>query len=66
VSTAATSLIAFAFIFGGALLGMLLRAILPEPHLSPDSKDVVRLGSGLIATLSALVLGLLIASAKIV
>jgi hypothetical protein len=64
VSTAATSLIAFAFIFGGALLGMLLRAILPEPHLSPDSKDVVRLGSGLIATLLALVLGLLIASAK--
>jgi hypothetical protein len=64
VSTTTTSLIAFAFIFGGALLGMVLRAILPEPHLSADSKDVVRLGSGLIATLAALVLGLLIASAK--
>jgi len=30
----AISWIAFAFIFAGALLGMLLRAILPEPHLS--------------------------------
>ena len=64
MSTTAISLIAFAFIFSDALLGMLLRAILPEPHLSADSKDVVRLGAGLIATLAALVLGLLIASAK--
>src|SRR5580692_7022897 len=56
--------IAFAFIFGGALLGMLLRLILPEPHLSSDTKDVVRLSTGLIATLSALVLGLLVASAQ--
>ena len=56
--------IAFAFIFGGALLGMLLRLVLPEPHLSSDTKDVVRLSTGLIATLSALVLGLLIASAQ--
>jgi hypothetical protein len=56
--------IAFAFIFAGALLGMLLRAILPEPHLSTDARDVVRLGAGLIATISALVLSLLIASAQ--
>jgi len=55
---------AFAFIFGGALLGMLLRLVLPEPHLNPDTKDVVRLSTGLIATLSALVLGLLVASAQ--
>jgi hypothetical protein len=55
---------AFAIIFGGALLGMLLRLVLPEPHLSSDTKDVVRLSTGLIATLSALVLGLLIASAQ--
>jgi len=58
------SLISFAFIFGGTLLGMLLRVKLPEPHLSADSKDVVRLGMGLVATIAALVLGLLIASAK--
>jgi hypothetical protein len=49
---------------GGALLGMLLRRVLPEDHLSTDSKDVVKLGMGLLATMAALVLGLLIASAK--
>jgi len=56
--------IVFACTFGGAVVGMILRAVLPEHHLSTESKDVVKLGTGLIATLSALVLGLLIASAK--
>jgi len=37
---------------------------LPGHHLSTDDKDVVRLGTGLIGTIAALVLGLLIASAK--
>lgn len=54
----------FVCVFGGALLGMFLRGILPEQHLSADSKDTVRIGMGLIGTLAALVLGLLIASAK--
>jgi len=58
------SLIAFAGIFGGTLLGMVLRKLLPEHHLSSDSKDVMKLGIGTIATLSALVLALLIGSAK--
>lgn len=56
--------IVFACTFGGALAGICLRRILPEQHLSSDSKDVVKMGTGLIATLSALVLGLLVASAK--
>jgi hypothetical protein len=56
--------IVFACAFGGALVGMLLRAVIPDPHLSGDSKDVVKMGTGLIATLTALVLGLLVASAK--
>jgi hypothetical protein len=56
--------IVFACIFGGTLLGMILRAILPEKHLSAESKDLVKLGMGLIGTMTALVLGLLIASAK--
>jgi hypothetical protein len=56
--------IVFACAFGGAAFGMLLRAVLPEPHLSNDSKEVMKMGTGLIATISALVLGLLIASAK--
>lgn len=60
----AISWIIFACVFGGALLGMLLRNVLPEHHMNADSKDVVKLGMALIATMSALVLGLLIASAK--
>jgi hypothetical protein len=64
VSPAVVSLIAFACVFGGALLGMLLRSALPETHLGTDSKDVVKLGMGLVASMAALVLSLLIASAK--
>jgi hypothetical protein len=48
----------------GTLMGLLLQRSLPGHHLSADSKDVVRMVSGLITTLSALVLGLLIASSK--
>src|SRR5882724_2399352 len=56
--------IIFTFIFGGALLGISLRTSLPEHHFSPDSKDAVKGGMGLVATMAALVLGLLVASAK--
>src|SRR6516162_7218104 len=56
------SLSVFACIFGGALLGILIK--LPEDQLRADSKDVVRLGMGLVATTAALVLALLVASAK--
>jgi len=58
------SLLVFALIFGGALAGMAVRPLLLEHHLHSDSKDVVKLTTGLIGTLTALVLGLLIASAK--
>src|SRR5271166_7200140 len=64
MSSLAISGIIFACVFGGTLLGMILRAVLPDQHLSPESKDVVKLGMGLIGTMTALVLGLLIASAK--
>jgi len=64
MSSLATSGIIFGCVFGGALVGMFLRAVLPERHLSPETKDVVKLGMGLIATMAALVLSLLIASAK--
>jgi len=57
-------MIVFVCVFGGALLGMLLRTVLPERHLSDASKNTVSLVMGLIATLAALVLGLLVASAK--
>jgi len=58
------SLLVFALIFGGALVGVFVRPLLSEEHLHPDSKDIVKMATGLIGTLAALVLGLLIASAK--
>jgi hypothetical protein len=64
MSAMAVSVIVFACVFGAALLGMLLRATLPPHHLSGDSRDVVKLAMGLVGTLAALVLGLLVASAK--
>jgi Protein of unknown function (DUF4239) len=51
-------------VFGGTLLGMVLHRILPEQHLNADSKDVIKLAIALTATMSALVLALLINSAK--
>jgi hypothetical protein len=57
-------LIVFASVFGGALLGMFLQSVLPPHHLNDKSKDVVKLGMALVASMSALVLSLLISSAK--
>jgi hypothetical protein len=54
----------FACVFGGALLAMALARALPEHHLRPESKEAVKLALALVATLAALVLGLLIAAAK--
>jgi hypothetical protein len=56
--------IAFVCVFTGSVIGLRLGTILPKHHLTGDSRDAVRIGAGLIATLSALVLGLLISSAK--
>src|SRR5262249_19382334 len=64
VDSIPVSLIAFATIFGGAIIGVLLRLALPGHHLAEDTKDVVRLCTGLIGTMAALVLGLLIVSAN--
>lgn len=64
MSSITISLIVLACIFGGALLGILLHAVLPQHHLGNDSKDIVKLGMGLVGTMAALVLGLLVASAK--
>ena len=58
------SLIAFVVIVAGAVIGILLRRALPEHHLSEDTRDIVRLATGLIGTVAALVLGLMVASAK--
>ena len=58
------ALLTFALVFGGALLGMYFRNTLSEDHLREDVRDVIKLSTGLIGTMAALVLGLLIASAK--
>ena len=57
-------LISAACAFGGVLVGMLLQKVLPEHHLDTPSKDTVKVGAGMLATLTALVLGLLVSSSK--
>jgi hypothetical protein len=64
VSPNEISAIVLACVFGGAMLGMWLRGVVPEHHLSAESKDVIKLGVGLVGTMTALLLGLLVASAK--
>jgi hypothetical protein len=51
-------------VFGAALAGVLLHPRLPQPHLTRETQDVVKLGIGMLSVLSSLVLGLLIATAK--
>lgn len=56
--------ISAACIFGGAVLGMALGRFLPADHLSDASRDTVKVGAGILSLMAALVLGLLISSAK--
>ena len=64
MSAVAVALIVFGATFGGALVGLALRGMLPEHHLSSETRDVVKITMGLVGTMAALVLGLLVASAK--
>ena len=57
-------IVVFACSLGGVLVGMWLSTLLPEHHLNKKSEDAVKLGIGLIATMTALVLSLVTASAK--
>ena len=63
MSSLASNVIVLACVFGGAVAGMFLRAVLPQDRLG-DSQDAVKRAMGLVATMSALVLGLLVASAR--
>jgi hypothetical protein len=58
------SVILFMGLVGAALLGRRVHGYLPEAHLSDSSRDSVKLAMGLVATMTALVLGLLVSSAK--
>ena len=60
----ADAVIVLTCVFASGLLGLSLRSVLPHQHLREESLSMVRLSSGVIATLAALVLGLLVASAK--
>lgn len=64
VSHIEIALIVFTCVFGSVLLGMYVRTILPAHHLSDESTGALKLAVGLIGTIAALVLGLLISSAK--
>ena len=64
MNTALTSIILLAALVATVLLGRTVRRHLPEHHLSADSKDAVKLAMGLVATMTALLLGLLVSSAK--
>jgi len=59
----AISLLVFACVFGGAVVGILLRPVLPDDHLNADSRNTVNRGIGLVGTMAALVLGLVVSSA---
>ena len=60
----AIGLLAFGLALAGILLGSVMQRMLPKGQLSPDSKEVVKVSLGIVVTLAALVLGLLVASAK--
>ena len=60
----AVSAIVFCVLFGSALLGMAIRRVMPEHYRNEGASTIVKTTMGLIGTLSALVLGLVIATAK--
>ncbi len=64
MSSTVVALVVLACLMAGALLGLALQSVLPEHHLGADSKEAVRLAGGVTASVAALVLGLLIASAS--
>lgn len=58
------SLLVAMAVFGSAMSAMLLYPKLPPHHRTNETRDIVRLGIGMISVLTSLVLGLPIASAK--
>lgn len=64
ISSQIVFLISAGCIFAGALFGLWLSRVVPEAHLRDNSRATVKVVTGMIATLAALVLGLLISSAN--
>lgn len=64
MSPIATAIVAFFLILAGTILGTLVRSKTPEHHLTGDSKEVIRLATALVATLTGLVLALMFAATR--
>ncbi len=64
MNSIATSVLVTFAVFLGALVGLNLHRVLPKSHLTKETQDVIRLGTGMLSVLASLVLGLLIATAK--
>jgi Protein of unknown function (DUF4239) len=64
MNTTLAAVIIAACLLAAVMLGMRVRRLLPGHHLGEETKDTVKLATGLIATMSALLLGLLVSSAK--
>jgi hypothetical protein len=58
------SLLVFLIVFAGSIAGIYLRRLLPDEHFSPDAIVVIRLSTGFVVTMTGLVLGMLVSSAK--
>ena len=65
MNAVSTSALVFGCLFSSAGIGVLLRRALPQHHLGSDAKDAVKLAMGLVATMTALVLGLLVAALSV-
>jgi len=57
-------LVVLALVLAGALAGVKVRDRLPKHHLSDETKNLVSVSTAVVATISALVLGLLISNAN--
>ena len=64
MSSLAIAFVTLACMLGGMTLGLLLRHFLPDHHTKDDSKDIMKTAAGMMATLVALIIGLLVSSAK--
>jgi hypothetical protein len=64
MQSSVVSFVVFVLVWTGALFGMRLRRTVPLDHLSTDAKDTIRLAVGLLVTMTSLVLGMLVSSAK--
>jgi heme/copper-type cytochrome/quinol oxidase subunit 2 len=64
MSAPLTAFVIFVCMLCGMALGSYLRLVLPDDHTQADSKDILMTSAGMMATLIALIIGLLVTSAK--